>query len=157
MCNTAAAKIRNSIAGFLAGIASKGNYVDQRRFIEHVRNCAVIDSLRNWCMLVNRTQRQAYCQSKTLTYNCALLKDAVSITCRFSRDNRVWDLFDSGIVPILIGKTGNLGEYLSSDFFVTGVVIPLICTSSRYTSCNSLSTALKGIFYKTWYAVRRTI
>ena len=54
---TAAAKVGYGITGFFTGITSKGNNIDQRRLIEHICDCAVIDMLRNRRVLVNRTQR----------------------------------------------------------------------------------------------------
>ena len=45
MCDTASAQVGDGVAGFLTGVARKGDHVDQRRFIEHIRNGAVVDSL----------------------------------------------------------------------------------------------------------------
>ena len=116
MCQTAAAQVGNGIAGLLTGVTGKRNNVDQRRLVEHIRNRTVVDSLRNRCVLVNRTQRQTYCQTQTLGDDGALFKHALTVLRFFTWDNGVWQLLYARIIPVLIRQTGNLGKDLSPDF-----------------------------------------
>ena len=111
-----AAQVGDGVAGLLAGVAGEGNDVDERRFIKHVGDGAVVHSLRNRRVLVHRTQRQSDCQAQPLTDDGALLKDAVAVVGDLSGNDGVRQLLDPGIVPVLIGQTGNLGKDLSSDF-----------------------------------------
>ena len=66
-------------------------------------------------MLVHWTQWKTDRKTKPLAYNRSFLEDTVTIICFFARDDGVGQLLDTGVVPILISKTGNLGKDLPPD------------------------------------------
>ena len=99
------------------GIAGEFDHIDKRRFVIFFFYNTGFHTFGDWRMLCDFSQRHSHCHTQTLTNDCPLQKNTVSVSCNLSRDNFIWKFFQYLLRRLLfVCHTGNLREYFVSDF-----------------------------------------
>ena len=95
---TLASTRHHAIDIVLAGVARKLDDVDERRLIVRLGLCRLGHPVGELCRFVHALQRQAHCQTDTLTHDGALQKDALAVGRHVTRNDFVRQLIDPTVV-----------------------------------------------------------
>ena len=99
------------------GIAGEFDHIDKRRFVIFFFYNTGFHTFGDWRMLCDFSQRHSHCHTQTLTNDCPLQKNTVSVSCNLSRDDLIWKFF----------------QYLSGDcssYAIRAISVNILCLIS---------------------------